>query len=107
MHTAIQLRTLVQREGNWEGTVSNLAATLDDSNEAASKRAPHLAIWLRRHEPMLFWHYGVHVRFSRTGRRRLVHLACREVAAPDGLVTAIIPTPPSPEIGDGKTGGVC
>ena len=74
--TATQLRTLVHREGNWEGTITALAARLND-NQPASKRAPHLAIWLRRHEPMLFWHYGVCIHFSRTGEQRRVHISRR------------------------------
>jgi hypothetical protein len=99
MQTASQLQRLVKREGDWEGTVSNLAATLDDSDATASKRAPHLGSWLRQHEPTLWWDYGVHVRFSRTGRQRLVRLQCREIA--NAAMTEGLAKLPSPEITDG------
>jgi hypothetical protein len=35
-------------------------------------------MWLRRHEPTLWWTYGVSIRFSRTGRKRVVHLSRRQ-----------------------------
>lgn len=69
MEAAEKLKTLVRNE-NWQGTMSDLALALDRTPESA----PHFAIWLRRHEPILWWTYGICVRFSRTGKRRLVHL---------------------------------
>ena len=105
MQTAAQLQSLVQREGNWQGTVTALAATLDGSNETASKRAPHLSIWLRQHEPTLWWDYGIHIRFTRTGRQRLVHLESRQTAA-NAEVTARLENLLSPENGDWQPAGV-
>jgi hypothetical protein len=91
LQTASQLRTLIQRERTWQGTVTALAATLDDSDATASKSAPHLAIWLRQHEPTLWWDYGIQVRFTRTGRQRLVHLQLHESAA-HAVMTAQLAT---------------
>lgn len=68
------LRLLVA-ECSWSGTVTELAAALNAPRIFAP---PHLAVWLRRHEPTLWWTFGVYVRFSRTGRKRLVHLSRRE-----------------------------
>src|SRR5258705_272003 len=68
------LRELVN-EQNWAGTTSQLAAALKRADSATSIAAPRLAIWLRQHEPILWWKYGVCVRFTRTGRQRLVPLS--------------------------------
>lgn len=57
----------------WQGTLGRLAEALG----IQAKLSPRLGIWLRRNEPMLWWTHGISVRFSRTGRRRLVHLARR------------------------------
>jgi hypothetical protein len=96
--TAAQLRTLIQRDVTWRGTITALAETLDDSDKTASKTAPHLSIWLRQHEPTLWWDYGIQVRFTRTGRQRLVHLQLRESAA-HAVMTAQLATGLSPENG--------
>ena len=62
----------------WSGPASDLAAELSLAPEVQSPSAPRLAIWLRRNEPTLWWDYGIRVRFSRTGRQRLVHLSRRD-----------------------------
>jgi hypothetical protein len=77
MHIATKLQSLVRLQGNWNGTVTALAAALE-LDQIAPKGAPHLAMWLRRHEPTLWWTYGVSIRFSRTGRKRVVHLSRRQ-----------------------------
>ena len=60
----------------WAGPVTKLAWLLSSStdNQISPTR---LAMWLRHNEPTLWWRYGVCIRFSRTGRQRLVHLARR------------------------------
>ena len=100
MSIANELRNFVEREGNWRGTVSQLVAKLEPSDERVKNCAPSLAVWLRRHEPTLWWDYGVSIRFSRTGQRRLVHLSARPVttsrAAPvsdvHSISSAVTPT---------------
>ena len=77
MPSAEQIRALIEQQ-QWAGTVSELAATLADTNSTVRLSPIHLAIWLRRQEPTLWWTYGISVRFSRTGRGRLVHLARRK-----------------------------
>jgi hypothetical protein len=85
MHTATKtLRELVN-EQNWAGTTSQLAAALKRADSATSIAAPRLAIWLRQHEPTLWWDFGVRVRFSRTGLRRLVHLSRRDQLSANAL----------------------
>jgi hypothetical protein len=85
---AEQIRSLI-KDQEWTGTSTELAATLNSPGSPVS--SAHLAISLRRHEPLLWWDHGISVRFSRTGRRRLVHLARREgwtdqrLRAGDGL----------------------
>src|ERR1019366_8042139 len=59
----------------WAGNVTDLAASLGQLSGAAAPSAAHLAIWLRRHEPTLWWDHGVRVSFSRTGQCRTVHLS--------------------------------
>lgn len=71
---AQQLRALIDG-GTWSGTVTDLAASLGQLANSPAPSAAHLAIWLRRHEPTLWWFYGVRVRFSRTGSCRTVHLS--------------------------------
>ena len=77
MGTESKLRAFVQREIEWHGTMSELAALLHSANDTLPVPA-RLAIWLRRHEPTLWWDHGVRVRFSRTGKRRTVHLSLRD-----------------------------
>src|SRR6266481_8531247 len=85
MHAAAKtLRELVN-EQNWAGTTSQLAAALKRADSATSIAAPRLAIWLRQHEPTLWWKYGVCVRFSRTGLQRLVHLSRRDQLSANAL----------------------
>jgi hypothetical protein len=68
-----KLQTLVNRD-HWQGNMSDLAVTLGRARESA----PGLGVWLRRNEPTLWWTHGICVRFSRTGKRRLVHLSLRD-----------------------------
>jgi hypothetical protein len=79
MGVAEHIRSLVEHQ-DWEGTMTELAAALG-ADSADPLPATHLAIWLRRKEPVLWWDYGVNVRFTRNGRRRLVHLSRRERTA--------------------------
>lgn len=71
-----QVRALVDARA-WSGTISKLAPLLS-TPEMAQVPVARLAIWLRRNEPTLWWTYRISVRFTRTGRERLVHLARRE-----------------------------
>src|SRR4051794_38828418 len=59
----------------WSGTVTKLARALGQLGNFPAPCAAHLAIWLRRHEPTLWWSYGVRVRFSRTSEDRTVHFS--------------------------------
>ena len=76
LHTR-QIRALLDGH-EWAGTVTDLAASLGQLSGSATPSAAHLAIWLRRHEPTLWWDYGVRVLFSRTGQQRLVHISRRD-----------------------------
>jgi hypothetical protein len=69
---AEDLRGLVGGQ-DWSGTVTELTAALGGRYSPA-----HLAVWLRRHEPALWWDFAIQVRFTRTRRRRLVHLSRRD-----------------------------
>src|SRR5690349_18236401 len=83
----------------WTGTVTELATALKQAATRVQLSGPHLAVWLRRHEPSLWWDHGISVRFSRNGRRRLVHLARREpgilpiTSACDGSSEIVTVTP--------------
>jgi hypothetical protein len=77
MGTESKLRAFVQREIEWHGTMSELAALLHSANDTLPVPA-RLAIWLRRHEPTLWWDHGVRIRFSRTGQQRRVHISRRD-----------------------------
>ena len=71
---AEDLRGLVGGQ-DWSGTVTELTAAL------GGKSAPaHLAVWLRRHEPVLWWDFAICVQFTRTRRQRLVHLSRWDLA---------------------------
>lgn len=70
---------------SWEGTVEDLAIALSRSG-AGTMSAAHLGIWLRRHEPTLWWDFALNMQFTRTGRSRLVHLSRRK---PHNRVKAI------------------
>ncbi len=85
MHTAARILRELVNEQNWAGTTSQLAAALKRADSATSIAAPRLAIWLRQHEPTLWWKYGVCVRFSRTGLQRLVHLSRRDQLSANAL----------------------
>ena len=76
---AEQLRSLVNNQ-EWTGTITELTAMLNAADHAPLS-SEHLAISLRRQEPVLWWTHGISVRFSRTGRRRTVHLARRDATA--------------------------
>src|SRR5258707_208369 len=78
--TAALLRGFVG-DRRWSGTCSQLVAGLQ-VNSATPCCVPRLAIWLRRNETNLWWDHALSVHFSRTGRRRLLHLAPRD-APPD------------------------
>jgi hypothetical protein len=84
MHVAARILRELVNEQNWAGTTSQLAAALKRA-ESGSIAAPRLAIWLRQHEPRLWWDYGVCVRFTRTGRQRLVHLSRRDQLSANAL----------------------
>jgi hypothetical protein len=73
---AQDIRSLIDGEP-WAGTVTQLAASLAQLSETAVPSAAHLAIWLRRHEPTLWWDHGVRICFSRTGEQRRVHISRR------------------------------
>jgi hypothetical protein len=75
-HFASDIQLLIDSE-RWAGTVTQLAASLGQLAGTPAPSAAHLAIWLRRHEPTLWWDHGVRVRFSRTGQQRLVHISRR------------------------------
>ena len=85
MHAAAKSLHELVSEQNWAGTTSQLAAALKRVDSATSIAAPRLAIWLRQHEPTLWWDFGVRVRFSRTGLRRLVHLSRRDQLSANAL----------------------
>ena len=91
---AEQLRSLIN-EHEWTGTITELVTMLNLPRSDAPSSEEHLAIWLRRHEPALWWHHGIFVRFSRTGKRRLVHLARRGLTADvhDGNNVSLAVTP--------------
>ena len=72
-----QIRGLLDGD-NWSGTITDLAASLGQLGDSTPQSPAHLAIWLRRHEPTLWWDHGVRVRFSRTGKNRTVHLSLRD-----------------------------
>lgn len=73
----------------WAGTVTDLAASLGQFSGATAPSAAHLAIWLRRHEPTLWWEHGVRVHFSRTGKCRRVHLSLRDGRPDNSAVTGV------------------
>jgi hypothetical protein len=74
---SMALRVLLEDQ-HWTGTVTELTTALAKSMNGPGPPPAHLAIWLRRHEPSLWWEHGISVRFSRNGKRRVVHLARRE-----------------------------
>jgi hypothetical protein len=74
---AQNFRSLIDREP-WVGTAAQLVASLGQIDGSIRPVASHLAIWLRRHEPTLWWDHGMRIRFSRTGHRRLVHISRRD-----------------------------
>ena len=85
---AQQIRALL--DGNeWAGTVTDLAASLGQLSGAAAPSAAQLAIWLRRHEPTLWWDHGIRVRFSRTGQCRTVHLSLRDSEPDNSAVIGV------------------
>jgi hypothetical protein len=71
------VRSLIDREP-WVGTAAQLVASLGQIDGSIGPTAAHIAIWLRRHEPTLWWDHGIRVRFSRTGQQRLVHISLRD-----------------------------
>src|SRR4051812_26436456 len=71
--TAVHL-TILAKQKPWEGTITALAARFNLKREAA----PHLARWLRKKEPELWWTYGVAVSFTRIARRRTVRVTVRD-----------------------------
>ena len=75
-----QIRSIVA-EGPWSGTLTELTIELRSAGADQPFTPPQLGVWLRRLEPELWWTHGISVRFSRTGRRRTVHLAQRELTA--------------------------
>jgi hypothetical protein len=85
---AKQIRSLIDGEP-WAGTVTQLAASLGEFSGSPAPSAAHLAIWLRRHEPTLWWDHGVQVRFSRTGKCRLVHLSLHDSTPDNSDVTGV------------------
>src|SRR4051812_15720021 len=91
------VRTLLDGH-EWEGTVTDLGASLGQLAGSAAFSAAHLAIWLRRHEPTLWWEHGVRIRFSRTGKCRTVHLSLRDSGPGNLAVTGV---GADREIGDG------
>src|SRR5690348_8477926 len=72
---ARQIQALIGTN-QWSGPVTKLARLLSSSTENQIPPT-RLAIWLRQNEPTLWWRHEVCIRFSRTGRQRLVHLARR------------------------------
>jgi hypothetical protein len=62
----------------WTGTASELAVALNASGLHPSITTARLSTELRRYEPQLWWTHQLSVRFSRTNKRRLIHLARRE-----------------------------
>jgi hypothetical protein len=73
----------------WAGTVTDLAASLGQFSGTTAPSTARLAIWLRRHEPTLWWDHGVRVRFSRTGKCRRVHLSLRDSKSDKSDVTGV------------------
>src|SRR2546425_12120195 len=65
------------REKPWKGTITRLVRTLKSHGVAVDFAPNRLAIWLRQHEPTLWWDYGISVHFRRTGRRRFIELSTR------------------------------
>src|SRR5436190_17770610 len=74
---ADELRQIVALH-EWTGKVTDLVMAPNQAGTATAPSAAHLAIWLRRKEPTLWWDYGVRVRFSRTGKQRRVHLSRKD-----------------------------
>jgi hypothetical protein len=92
---ADRIRLLIG-EQEWAGTITELAAILNLSGPEAPASLERLGIYLRRHEPSLWWTHGISVRFSRTRKGRLVHLSLRDrFGAVDG--NPVIPTVSSEE----------
>lgn len=85
---ARQIRSLIEGEA-WDGTVTDLAIALNQAMPETVISPPHLAIWLRRHEPTLWWEHGVRVHFSRTGKCRRVHLSLRDGRPDNSAVTGV------------------
>ena len=85
---AQQIRRLLDGH-EWAGTITGLSASLGQFSGATAPSATHLAIWLRRHEPTLWWDYGIRVGFSRTGKRRTVHLSLRDSKPDNSAVTGV------------------
>jgi hypothetical protein len=78
MHAAALILRGLVNEREWVGTVGELVVALKCAHSADSISPARFAIWLRRHEPTLWWDYGLRVGFSRTGQQRIVHLSRRD-----------------------------
>jgi len=74
-------------EQSWSGTLTQLPQRYGREPGTVLHRH-NSACGLRNHEPTLWWDYGVSVRFSRTGRRRSVHLSPRDSRKRFAYVTA-------------------
>ena len=94
------LRTIAGRirlqisKQEWTGTITELAAILNLAGPEAPASLERLGIYLRRHEPSLWWTHGIWVRFSRTRKGRLVHLSLRDrLGGVDGYPVILTGTP--------------
>ena len=61
-----------------EGEYTELAGSLQAMGISSLSTPERLGIWLRQHEPTLWWDYDVALAFQRTGRQRLIRLSLRE-----------------------------
>ena len=62
----------------WKGTATQLLRALKAEGAEVTFAPARFSIWLRRHEPVLWWNYGVAVEFGRTAKRRVIRLSLRK-----------------------------
>jgi hypothetical protein len=68
------LRALAN-EKTWRGTISQLSAAMEEHEATCPLSPARLAMWLRQHEPILWWNHSISIQFKRTGRRRTIQLS--------------------------------
>ena len=63
----------------WTGTAGELAAAMNATGLTPSITTARLSTELRKYEPQLWWSHQLSIRFSRTNKRRLIHLVRRKL----------------------------